>query len=260
MPRKVSARRSLTRSLLRTPGFCRPDWNVLTILPHRAAPGREPVAVPGSSTTVCDTCTSLSVGEVNRAVGSQYLRAGTHATAVPRRRVGPFCCPFESPAQHRSAGTLADVPSSDDDLDWLYGRDKPSPSAPEPTQVMPDSFGLSGRHASSPMPPYPPDPPRSVPQQLGGQQVGAPQMGARQAAPEQSAPVRHIAQYSVGPVSTDRDRADRQAYQDWRQRRRRAGSGPARPRWTRRAHREGRGRASGTRCGTSSSSCCCWSS
>jgi LCP family protein required for cell wall assembly len=48
--------------------------------------------------------------------------------------------------------------SRDDDLDWLYGREKPSPSAPEPTQVMPGSFAGSGSAAGRPGPP-----PRSSP-------------------------------------------------------------------------------------------------
>ena len=37
-----------------------------------------------------------------------------------------------------AAGTLAGMaPSRDDDLDWLYGRDHPRPSEPEPTRVLP---------------------------------------------------------------------------------------------------------------------------
>ncbi len=53
-------------------------------------------------------------------------------------------------------GTLADVPSSDDDIDWLYGRDKPSPSAPEPTQLIPGFDGPARDSRVSPATPVPP--------------------------------------------------------------------------------------------------------
>jgi len=34
-------------------------------------------------------------------------------------------------------------PSRDEDLDWLYGRDRPQPSQPEPTRVMPAPFAVA---------------------------------------------------------------------------------------------------------------------
>ena len=34
-------------------------------------------------------------------------------------------------------------PSRDEDLDWLYGRDRPQPSQPEPTRVMPAPFAAA---------------------------------------------------------------------------------------------------------------------
>ena len=54
-------------------------------------------------------------------------------------------------------------PSRDEDLDWLYGRDRPQPSQPEPTQVLPATWAVSpladpagGR--PDPPPGYPPMP------------------------------------------------------------------------------------------------------
>jgi LCP family protein required for cell wall assembly len=69
------------------------------------------------------------------------------------------------------------MPSRDEDLDWLYGRDKPSPSTPEPTQVMPGSFGGPGSSTGSPPPPGPPPPstpPPGPPTFQDWRQAGAP--------------------------------------------------------------------------------------
>jgi LCP family protein required for cell wall assembly len=51
--------------------------------------------------------------------------------------------------------------SRDDDLDWLYGRDHPRPSDPEPTRVLPSDPPAGGA------PPSPPRPQQPTPQQGG---------------------------------------------------------------------------------------------
>ena len=112
----------------------------------------------------------------------------------------------------RSAGTLADMSSRDDDLDWLYGRDAPSRSVPEPTQVMPGSFGPSGGPAGGPVPPMTPTPPGARPP---GQSVPG---------PEQSAPFDTAAYDAVPAYGQGSSRP--QAYQDWRQ----TGGTPGSPR------------------------------
>jgi LCP family protein required for cell wall assembly len=70
--------------------------------------------------------------------------------------------------------------SRDDDLDWLYGRDHPRPSEPEPTRVLPSDPFAGG-----------PPPAPSRPQQPAGQQGGYPPPGQVRpvpAPPPQTAP------------------------------------------------------------------------
>jgi LCP family protein required for cell wall assembly len=111
--------------------------------------------------------------------------------------------------------------SRDDDLDWLYGRDTPSRSAPEPTQVMPGSFGPSGGSAGGPIPPMTPAPPGARPpgQPVPGQSVP----GQSVPGPEQSAPFDTSAYGAVPAYGQGSSRP--QAYQDWRQ----AGGTPGSP-------------------------------
>ena len=149
---------------------------------------------------------------------------------------GPFLLPVRiHRLVTRSAGTLADVPSRDEDLDWLYGRDKPSPSEPEPTQVMPVVRPLRAvPRAARCRRTHPTRRDRSA--QPAGRTAGwRAADGTRQAAPEQSAPF-DTSQYARCR-RTDRARADH-GVPGLASGRRHRRVGPARPRWTQRAHRE----------------------
>src|SRR5689334_8777281 len=104
------------------------------------------------------------------------------------------------------------MPSRDDDLDWLYGREKSAPSAPEPTQVMPGAWGQPGGGSARRPAAGSPPPPRAA-------GPAAPQ----QSAPEHSAPF-DTAQYQSVPAY-GQGSSNPRAYQDWRA----AGNAPTPP-------------------------------
>ena len=102
------------------------------------------------------------------------------------------------------------MPSRDDDLDWLYGRDKSSPSAPEPTQVMPGTFGPPAGGSERP--------PAGPPQQGTGSPVPPRAFGPEQSAPFDTAQYQAVPAYGQGSSRPG-------AYQDWRS----AGNAPTPP-------------------------------
>ena len=85
-------------------------------------------------------------------------------------------------------------PGRDDDLDWLYGRDRQQ-AAPERTRVMPDPYGTAAPDSQRPVPHPPPGPTGSgTPQPRPGRPPSGPPRGpggsGRPRAPQPARPAK----------------------------------------------------------------------